>query len=113
MRFADCSLKYWDRLNRCSEDKILYKTLLDLTKLHNDGHPTWVTKIHAMIKESCSDEDSFNNLLNGSKNIYFDTKNARHNKFKELWHRNITNTSKNPKLRTYITFKHNLEISAY
>jgi len=66
-----------------------------------------------MIKESCSDEDSFNNLLNGSKNIYFDTKNARHNKFKEFWHRIITDTSKNQKLPTYITFKHNLEMSAY
>ena len=112
-RLIDSSIKFWDRLNSCNKDKILYKTFLELKKLHDCGNKTWVTRTIDMIRESCPDEQTFHDALNRSNGVYLDTKEWRYRKFRNLWHNEILDTNKNPKLRTYITFKHNFEQSPY
>lgn len=113
LRLTDCALKYWDRLNNCNKSKTIYRVFSDLKKLHNSGCETWVSRIQNMIREGCTDQDTFIKIRDYSKNVYLDTKEFRYAQFISYWENSIKDTSKNPILRTYMLFKHNFEVAPY
>ena len=111
LRQQDQALKLWCRLQHMEKDKPIAKIYFELEQLHTQGHTTWATKIHNILRKySLSAKDAYEMPSN---TFYAYMKDIRYRQFMNNWFAEINNSDNNPILRTYKLFKKQYCIEPY
>ena len=97
------AIKYWVRIVQMKDDSLVKIVYNMLCSLDDAGFTNWVTNIRKCLIESGS-QHVWENQICDTANVKSIKVNMM-NKFEEVWYDEINNGEKNPKLRTYCTFK--------
>ena len=115
IRLRNNVIKFLHRIHSLPESSPVKWVYKDLVMLHNAGFSNWVTTAHKLYKEhpisNESDIDSFLNLECEPMKRKI-KKNSQEN-FKTTWLTDISDTEKQPKLRTYMKFKSKFQFEPY
>ena len=95
-----------NRLYHVSSDKMAKRAFIELSRLHEQGFTTWMTKLLDLTNDYSLDINQIDTIFSMCKMVVI-------YRLISNWQNNLINTEINPSLRTYQTIKKSYRLEPY